>query len=273
MTTDPSPPRHVYQAINQIVRAFSKSPISKLHTNAIEQYQYRSIDDVLNRLGPLLARHGLCVLPRVLRRESEDRLGDAGVLLISVQLLVAFDLVSARDGSRHVVRAWGEALDHGDKGTAKAMSAAFKGAMLQTFCIPVGNAEADSSTYRLKAEATPEPIEGWPCWADGLCDMIGGCESSEALDRVRLRYAGLLVALSRARPELYAKIGERFSDRLKVLQDRVGLVDASGAKPSHTTKPAPPSGTHRKTLSAPAETVSAPAETISAPASLEEASA
>ena len=266
MTMHTSPPRHVYQAINQIVRSFSKSPIGKLHTNSIEQYQYRSIDDVLNRLGPLLARHGLCVLPRVLRRESEDRTGDAGVLLVSVRLLVAFDLVSARDGSRHVVKAWGEALDHGDKGTAKAMSAAFKGAMLQTFCIPVGNAEADSSTYRLKTEATPEPVEGWPCWADGLCDMINGCESSEALGRVRSRYAGLLVALSRARPELYAMVGERFSDRLNVLQGKAGLVVASNAKPPHSTTPARTSGKHRKT-------VSALAETVSAPVLLEEASA
>ena len=266
MTTDPSPRRHVYQAINQIVRAFSKSPISKLHTNAIEQYQYRSIDDVLNRLGPLLARHGLCVLPRVLRRKAEDRTGDAGVLLVSVRLLVAFDLVSARDGSRHVVKAWGEALDHGDKGTAKAMSAAYKGAMLQLFCVPVGSAEADSSSYRLKAHATPEPVEGWTCWADGICDMINGCESREALGRVRSRYASLLVALSRARPELYATIGERFSNRLKVLEDRVGLVVAPGAKPPASTKPAAASGPHRTT-------VSDPADTVSAPASLEDASA
>ena len=273
MTTDAPPRRHVYQAINQIVRSFSKSPIAKLHTNAIEQYQYRSIDDVLNRLGPLLARHGLCVLPRVLRREAEDRLGDAGVLLVNVRLLVAFDLVSARDGSRHVVKAWGEALDHGDKGTAKAMSAAYKGAMLQTFCVPVGNAEADSSSYRLRADPTPEPVEGWPCWADGLCEMIGGCESSEALDRVRSRYASLLVALSRARPELYAKIGERFSERLKVLQDRVGLPSAPGDKATRSPKPAAASGSHRKTVSSPTETVSASAETVSDPASLEEASA
>ena len=99
MTTHSNQRPHVYQAINQIVRAFSKSGIAKGHTNAVEQYQYRSIDDVMNRLGPLLARCGLCVLPRVLRRESEDRAGDAGALLVSVRLLVAFDLVSARDGS------------------------------------------------------------------------------------------------------------------------------------------------------------------------------
>ena len=231
MTNNGSRP-HVYQAINQIVRAFSKSGIPKRHTNAIEQYQYRSIDDVLNRLGPLLARAGLCVLPRVLRRESEDRAGDAGALLVSVRLLVAFDLVSARDGSRHVIRAWGEALDQGDKGTAKAMSAAFKGAMLQSFCIPVGSAEADGSSFRLRAQSTPEPVEGWSCWTDGICDMIGACETSEALNRVRSRQSSLLGALSSDKPGLYAKIGERFAARFNMLDARTGLTAPPGARPS-----------------------------------------
>ena len=230
MKTDNTPRAHVYQAINQIIRAFSKAGIAKGHTNAIEQYQYRSIDDVLNRLGPLLARHSLCVLPRVLRRESEDRAGDAGVLLVSVRLLVAFDLVSARDGSRHVIKAWGEALDQGDKGTSKAMSAAFKGAMLQLFCVPVASADADSSSFRLKTNSTPEPVEGWSCWTDGICDMIGGCESEEALGRVRSRQAGLLTALSRSKPDLYTKIGERFSARLNELSARTGLAQPPVAK-------------------------------------------
>ena len=238
MKTDNTPRAHVYQAINQIIRAFSKAGIAKGHTNAIEQYQYRSIDDVLNRLGPLLARHSLCVLPRVLRRESEDRAGDAGVLLVSVRLLVAFDLVSARDGSRHVIKAWGEALDQGDKGTPKAMSAAFKGAMLQLFCIPVASADADSSSFRLKTNATPEPVEGWSCWTDGICEMIGGCESEEALNRVRSRQAGLLTALSRSKPDLYTKIGERFSARLYELAARNGLTPPPAAKPGQLVVPA-----------------------------------
>ena len=222
------PRAHVYQAINQIIRAFSKAGIAKSHANVIEQYQYRSIDDVLNRLGPLLARNGLCVLPRVLRRESEDRIGDAGALLVSVRLLVAFDLVSARDGSQHIIRAWGEALDHGDKGTAKAMSAAFKGAMLQLFCVPVASVDTEASTFRMKTKAMPEPVEGWSYWTDGICDMIDGCESEEALNRVRSRQAGLLTALSRSKPDLYTKIGGRFSARLIEL-----AVCSGSALPPH----------------------------------------
>jgi len=205
---------HVYRAITRITADFAKAGIPKAHTNVRDQYQYRSIDDVLNRLAPLLAKHRLCVLPRVLKRHAEDRAGDQDSLLVSVRLLVSFDLVSSRDGSCHTVQSWGEALDTGDKGTAKAMSAAYKSAMLEVFCVPVASDDADASSHRLKASTREmEPVQGWPAWTDDILDMIGVCESLDALDRVRTRQRSLLAALKRERPELYARIGEGFAHR------------------------------------------------------------
>lgn len=220
----------VYRAINAITADFARAGIAKAHTNLVDQYQYRSIDDVLNRLAPLLARHRLCVLPRVLKRRAEDRAGDQGSILVSVRLKVAFDLVSARDGSSHTVQSWGEALDPGDKGTAKAMSAAYKSAMLELFCVPVTSDDADASSHRLKA-ALPEvePVQGWTAWSDDILDMIGVCESLDALNRVRTRQGKLLAALKRERPELYARIGEGFAGRSQQL-----AAPAKAAKPTTT---------------------------------------
>ena len=101
-------------------------------------------------LAPLLAKHRLCVLPRVRERRRRSAAAIDLQLLINVALRVSFTLVSADDGSSHKVEAYGEALDGGDKATAKAMSAAYKSAMLQTFCIPVAGAEdADRTSHRL----------------------------------------------------------------------------------------------------------------------------
>ena len=62
-----------------------------------------------------------------------------------------FDLVSADDGSKHTIRTFGEAMDSGDKATNKAMSAAFKYAAFQAFCIPTeGDNDADAHTRRLR---------------------------------------------------------------------------------------------------------------------------
>lgn len=212
MTTSPCP--HVYRAINRITAAFARDGIPKSHINLADQYLYRSIDDVLNRLAPLLARHRLCVLPRVLERQVEERCGEQDGLLTSVQLMVAFDLVSARDGSCHTVQSWGEALDAGDKGTAKAMSAAYKSAMLELFCIPVGSDEPDASSHRLQRRVREtEPVQGWPVWRDDIVDMIHSCESLDALERVRTRHRNLLEALKREQPDLYASIGGAFGRR------------------------------------------------------------
>ena len=93
----------VYKAITAVAAELSGVGIPKCHRNEREDYRYRSIDDVLNRLSPLLARHKLCVLPRVLERECIDRVGEGDLLLVAVTLKVAFDLVSSADGSSHII--------------------------------------------------------------------------------------------------------------------------------------------------------------------------
>jgi hypothetical protein len=99
-----APPR-VYAAIAVITAELAGVGIAKAQVNAQDGYAYRGIDDVLKALAPLLARHKLCVLPRVLERSVTERQGVLGNLLISVSLQVAFDLVSARDGSLHAIEA------------------------------------------------------------------------------------------------------------------------------------------------------------------------
>jgi hypothetical protein len=178
--------RQVYRAINAVAADLAEAGIPKTHSNEAEGYEYRSIDDVLNRLAPLLAKHRLCVLPRVLRRTASDRC-EHGTTLNIVELKVAFDFISADDGSRHSVKVFAEGLDGGDKTTAKAMAAAYKIAMIQSLCIPVpGNDDADRQMPKLaKRVHDAEPVQGWPQWAADIIDMIGICESEEALVRVQ----------------------------------------------------------------------------------------
>lgn len=212
----------VYAAIASIIEAFAQDGIAKTHLNRVEQYQYRSIDDVTTRLGPLLAKHRLCVLPRVVERTVEQRQGLGDALLMHVALRVTYTLVSADDGSSHSVEAYGEALDGGDKGTAKALSSAFKSAMLQTFCVPVSNLEDTEAVTQKLTRGThrAEPPEGWPAWAAGIIDMIGICESREALTSIQTRNRQLLLALGREQPDLYQSVGQTFAERAALLEQR-----------------------------------------------------
>ena len=209
----------VYAAINAISADIASVGIPKAHFNQADDYKYRSIDDVLDRLAPLLARHRLCVLPRVLKRSVIERRDEAQHLLLHVSLKVRFVLTSVADGSTHCVTVYGEALDPSDKATAKAMSAAYKTAMIQTFCIPLcGSDDPDQSSPRASARShVAEPVQGWEQWARDIEDIVGVCETEQAISLVQERNRDLLIALSRERADLYRQIGEAFGARREAL--------------------------------------------------------
>lgn len=137
----------VYRAINAVQRDLSALGISKDRKNAAQGYAFRGIDDVYNALAPLLSKHGLCILPRILERDCVERATAKGGVMFYVTVAAEFDFVSAEDGSKHVVRTYGEAMDSADKATNKAMSAAYKYAAFQAFSIPTeGDNDADAHT-------------------------------------------------------------------------------------------------------------------------------
>lgn len=126
----------VYKAINDVQAALAVTGITKDRKNQQQNYTFRGIDDVYNALAPLLAKHGLCILPRVLSRDCVERQTAKGGTLFYVTVEAEFDFVSAEDGSKHTVKTFGEAMDSADKATNKAMSAAYKYAAFQAFAIP-----------------------------------------------------------------------------------------------------------------------------------------
>lgn len=210
---------HVYRAISRVTKELSLKGIPKRHTNGQDHYSYRSIDDLLRVLAPLLAKYSLCVLPRVLERNATELSGTAGERLGKVVLRVAFDLISARDGSKHTIEAYGEASDLGDKGTSKAAAAAFKTAILQAFCIPVDAEDPDASpTPHLSTKLhRPAPPGGWDAWVNNVLESTRSCESEAALRMIQRSHRDELLGLSRERRDLYEEVGGAFSARFEAL--------------------------------------------------------
>lgn len=138
----------VYKAIAAVMRELAATGISKDRRNQQQGYNFRGIDDVYNALAPIMANNGLLMLPKVLSRESVERQTAKGGVLFYVCVAVEFTLVGVEDGSTHVIKTYGEAMDSADKATNKAMSAAYKYAAMQAFCIPTeGDNDADSTTH------------------------------------------------------------------------------------------------------------------------------
>jgi hypothetical protein len=148
----------VYKAINNVQADLSVLGITKDRRNMQGNgYNFRGIDDVYNTIAPLLSKHGLCILPRVLSRECVERVSQKGGALFYVTVDAEFDFVSAEDGTKHTVKTFGEAMDSGDKATNKAMSAAYKYACFQAFSIPTesdNDADAHTHTPAPKVSAT-----------------------------------------------------------------------------------------------------------------------
>lgn len=152
----------VYAAIAAVTHEMSKEGISKDRKNESQGYAFRGIDDVYGALSPLLSKHKLCVLPRVTQRDVVERQNARGNALFYTTLTVEFDFVSADDGSKHTVVTVGEAMDSGDKSCNKAMSAAYKYACFQAFCIPTeGDNDADATTHTIapKSASAPAPTQ------------------------------------------------------------------------------------------------------------------
>lgn len=141
----------VYQAINSVQAELCKIGIAKDSRNTQGQgYNFRGIDAVYNVLSSIMAQNGLVIVPRMLARTCEERISKSGGALFYVTVEAEFDLISAEDGSKHIARTFGEAMDSGDKATNKAMSAAYKYMAFQTFAIPTsGDNDADSSTHEV----------------------------------------------------------------------------------------------------------------------------
>lgn len=152
----------VYANISAVQRELAATGIDKARrNNQGGGYNFRGIDDVYNALSPIMAKVGLCILPRILSREITERSSKSGGTLFYVVVEAEFDFVSAEDGSRHTVRTYGEAMDSGDKATNKAMSAAYKYAAFMAFAIPTeGDNDADASTHQVEPQRQAPPDDG-----------------------------------------------------------------------------------------------------------------
>lgn len=193
----------VYQAIAAVMAELAKDGIQKNSKNTQQGYAFRGIDAVYNALAPKLAANGLCVLPRVLSRETVERVTQKGGILFYTVLEVEFDFVSSEDGSKHTIRTIGEAMDAADKSTNKAMSAAYKYACLQAFCIPTeGDNDADETTHDVAPSKLPKviPEVNYPNpegTKNTICESLRNAKNRTEFERI---YRQSVLPLTKAHP-------------------------------------------------------------------------
>lgn len=120
--------------------------IPKDDRNEEQGYAFRGIERILAAAGPALHAEGIVTVPRVLSMERLQReRGQRRNLWDLVVLTVEYRFV-APDGSSVAAVVAAEGMDNGDKATSKAMTMAYKSALLQVLAIGDDTHDADRST-------------------------------------------------------------------------------------------------------------------------------
>lgn len=133
-TTTPEAPddRTIHQRMVAIIAELPA--IGKTQFNEQQKFHFRGHDDVLNALTPLLAKHGVVIVPNVIDRVTEQRTTQRGSVMFEVNLHIEYSFYGSA-GDHIVGSAWGEGTDMGDKATMKAGTMAFKAMLNQAFAI------------------------------------------------------------------------------------------------------------------------------------------
>ena len=123
-------------------------------------YQYRGIEQITRHAQSLFARHGVVFVPRVVA-QSEVELTINGRPWTEQRLLVEYDVYGpGGPGDKITVGPIAsQGRDNSDKGSNKALTQAFKYALLQTLCIGDAKDDADAGpAHEADAPAEPDPV-------------------------------------------------------------------------------------------------------------------
>ena len=120
--------------------------VAKSGVNQQQKFYFRGVDAVVNAASPAFRRRGVVVVPTLLEKSRTSSQTKSGSTLNVVEVTVKYTFHGpAGDSVCAVVAA--EAFDSGDKATAKAMSVAFRTALLQTLALPTDEADPDADVY------------------------------------------------------------------------------------------------------------------------------
>lgn len=135
----------VHQAVAAVMADLSH--VAKRDTNTQQGFRFRGIDAVVNAVGPVLRKHQVICSPLVEGYEyGSIEVGEKRTPMGHARVTVRYRWFGP-DGDSFDSIAVGEAMDSGDKATAKAMSVAWRTCLLQTLALPTDEPDPDADSY------------------------------------------------------------------------------------------------------------------------------
>lgn len=153
--------------------------VKKGDRNSSQGYAFRGIDAVINAVGPILRKHKVVVVPEVQTVNYRDVTTSGGKPSRECTVTVKYRFYGP-SGDYVDCTTPGESLDFGDKGAPKAMSVAYRIALLQALCLPTDDPDPDSHSYERE-----QPAVGRGQTPAAPKDKFGGTDPNEIRNRLR----------------------------------------------------------------------------------------
>lgn len=146
---------NIYTLISKVMH--DVGAVKKAERNNHQNFNFRGIDAVINAVSPAFRAHGIVTYPILITHEYETvTVGQNRTQMGHARITVKY-VFCAPDGSSIEVVVPAESMDSGDKATAKAMSVAYRTALLQTLCLPTDDTDPDAHTYERSSTVNDRP--------------------------------------------------------------------------------------------------------------------
>ncbi len=160
--------------------------VHKGDRNASQGFNFRGVDAVVNAVHPHLTAHGVTIRPIAVEvTRATVEVGQRRTPMGHVSVIVTYRFTGPA-GDDMDCQVAGEAMDSGDKATPKAMSVAYRTALLQALSLPTDEADPDHESYqRSEPDAmTPEQEAAAKDYADAIT-------AADSLDSLRDLYTDM----------------------------------------------------------------------------------
>ena len=140
----------IFAAMNAVMTGVQS--VGKDGKNNSQNYKFRGIDAVVNAVGPEFRKCGVMSTSKILD-VNRSTVSANGKATREVSVTIEYTFHCVEDGSSVSTVVVAEAMDWGDKATAKVMSVAYRTALLQILCIPTDDPDPDEYSYERSAPA------------------------------------------------------------------------------------------------------------------------
>lgn len=183
---------NIYQRVNGVMKDVEYIQKSEKKVNG--QYTFVSHDQVAAVIHPALVNHGIVVVPNV------AKCGQVGNRT-EVHLEVEF-INMDNPSDKFLIVSVGYGIDQSDKGPGKAVSYAYKYALLKTFCLETGD-DPDCDAKSTFVGDEKEEAESYKCISADQVRILGKLLARRADLVSRILTAHKINSLDELREELF----------------------------------------------------------------------